>query len=65
VLQIAAAMKWLQNVVQATGLDPLKDIPTSDQARQLAGFSQGEVGTVARLHHEAIAGAIPPGNSPS
>ncbi len=62
-LQIAAAMKWLQKVVEATGLDSLKDIPTSDQARQLAGFTHAEVSTVARLHQEAI-GAAPPGNPP-
>jgi uncharacterized ferritin-like protein (DUF455 family) len=64
VLQIAAAMKWLQNLVEATGLDALKDIPTSDQARNLAGFTQAEVSTVARLHQAAIAGSTPPGNPP-
>ena len=58
VLQIAAAMKWLQKVVEATGLDALKDIPTSDQARQLAGFTQAEVSTVAHLHQAAIAGRL-------
>ena len=62
VLQIAAAMKWLQKVVEATGLDALKDIPTSDQARQLAGFTQAEVSTVAHLHQAAIAGSGPPDN---
>jgi uncharacterized ferritin-like protein (DUF455 family) len=62
VLQIAAAMKWLQNVVQATGLDALKDIPTSDQARQLAGFTHAEVSTVTQLHQAVIAGSGPPDN---
>jgi uncharacterized ferritin-like protein (DUF455 family) len=53
-LQIATAMAWLRKVVDATGLDSLKDIPTSDHTRQLAGFTQGEVGEVARLHQAAI-----------
>jgi hypothetical protein len=64
VLQIAAAMKWLQSLVAATGLDALKDIPTSDQARQLAGFTHAEVSTVSQLHQEAIAGVTTPGNPP-
>jgi uncharacterized ferritin-like protein (DUF455 family) len=54
VIQIAAAMAWLRKVVEATGLDSLKDIPTSDEARQLAGFTRTAVGEVARLHQEAI-----------
>jgi len=61
VLQIAAAMKWLERVVTATGLDDLKDIPTSDHARQLAGFTQGEVSEVARLHQATVSAANAPG----
>jgi uncharacterized ferritin-like protein (DUF455 family) len=54
VLKIAAAVAWLRKVVDATGLDSLKDIPTSDEARQLAGFTRAEVGEVARLHQAAV-----------
>ena len=60
VLQIASAMAWLRKVVEATGLDPLKDIPTSDEARQLAGFTRAEVGEVARLHQAAVTGPVAP-----
>ena len=60
VLQIAAAMKWLEKVVAATGLDDLKDIPTSDHARQLAGFTQGEVSEVTRLHQATVSAANAP-----
>jgi hypothetical protein len=42
-------MAWLQKVVNATGDDALKEIVTIGSARQLAGFSQGEVDEVARL----------------
>jgi uncharacterized ferritin-like protein (DUF455 family) len=59
VIQIAAAMAWLRKVVEATGLDSLKDIPTSDEARQLAGFTRTEVSEVDRLHQEAIRAAEP------
>src|SRR5262245_16303107 len=62
VLQIASAMAWLRKVVEATGLDPLKDIPTSDEARQLAGFTRVEVGEVARLHQAAVGASVPPGD---
>jgi uncharacterized ferritin-like protein (DUF455 family) len=54
VLQIATAMAWLRKIVEATGLDSLKDIPTSEHSRQLAGFSKSEVSEVGRLHREAI-----------
>jgi len=63
VLEIAAAMAWLRNVVAATELDDLKDIPTSDHARQLAGFSQDEVAEVVRMHQAAIAQSTAPGAS--
>lgn len=54
VLQVAAAMAWLKKVVQATGGDPLKDISTSDQTRQLAGFSHAEVTQVTRMEREVL-----------
>src|SRR5262245_17361429 len=63
VLEIAAAMAWLKKVVAATELDDLKDIPTSDHARQLAGFSQAEVAEVVRMHKTAIADASDPSRS--
>ncbi|MGH7789271.1 MAG: DUF455 family protein [Candidatus Binatia bacterium] len=49
VLQIAAAMAWLRKLVEATSDDPLKDISTNDETRQMAGFSPAEVGQVARM----------------
>lgn len=61
VLEIAAAMAWLRKVVEATGLDSLKDIPTSDENRQLAGFTQAEVSEVVRLHRAAIGASTLPG----
>src|SRR5262249_37748333 len=65
VLPRAAAMAWVRKGVEATGLDPLKDIPTSDEARQLAGFTGAEVGEVARLHQAAVGAPATPGNSPN
>jgi uncharacterized ferritin-like protein (DUF455 family) len=54
VLRVAAAMAWLQKVVNATGDDALKEIVTIGSARQLAGFSQGEVDEVARLQRTVL-----------
>jgi uncharacterized ferritin-like protein (DUF455 family) len=54
VLRVAAAMAWLQKVVNATGDDALKEIVTIGSARQLAGFSQGEVDEVARLERTVL-----------
>lgn len=54
VLQVASAMAWLKKVVEATGGDPLKEIATSEFARQLAGFSPAEVSEVARLERSAM-----------
>jgi uncharacterized ferritin-like protein (DUF455 family) len=59
VLEIAAAMAWLRKVVAATELDSLKDIPTSDETRQLAGFTNGEIGEVTRLHQALGLPAMP------
>jgi len=63
VLEIASAMAWLRKVIAATELDYLKDIPTSDHARQLAGFSEAEVAEVVRMHQTAIARATAAGRS--
>ena len=49
VLQIASAMVWLRRVVIATGGDPLKQIATDVESRQLAGFSNEDNAEVARL----------------
>jgi uncharacterized ferritin-like protein (DUF455 family) len=54
VMEVAAAVAWLRKVVDATGLDPLKNISTSDETRQMAGFSQAEVTQVARLERETL-----------
>jgi uncharacterized ferritin-like protein (DUF455 family) len=54
VLQIAAAMAWLRKVVDATELDALKEISTSDESRQLAGFTAAEVTQVAHLERAAL-----------
>ena len=62
VLEIAAAMAWLRKVVWATELDALKDIPTSDHTRQLAGFTEAEVTEVARLQQAAIGLSTAPGS---
>jgi uncharacterized ferritin-like protein (DUF455 family) len=51
VLQIAAAVAWLKRVVVATGGTRLHEIPTDSHARQLAGFSQAEIGEVVRQEH--------------
>src|SRR5215468_8490134 len=48
VMEIAAAVAWLRKVVEATGLDPLKNISTNDATRQMAGFSEAEVTQVTR-----------------
>jgi len=49
VLQIAAAVAWLKRVVDATGGESLHQIPTERNTRQLAGFSQKEIGEVERM----------------
>src|SRR5262249_11421328 len=49
VLQVAAAMAWLRQVVAATGGEALHQIATSVENRELAGFSKAEVAEVARL----------------
>jgi len=54
VLQIASAMAWLKKVVAATELDPLKDIPTSDHMRDMAGFSSAEISEVTRMERETL-----------
>lgn len=57
VLKIATAIAWLKRVVAATGGDGLHEIPTDHEARRLAGFSEGEIGEVARLA-QTVNGAI-------
>lgn len=54
VLRIASAMAWLKKVVAATELDPLKDIPTSDHMRDMAGFSSAEISEVTRMERETL-----------
>lgn len=49
VLQIASAMTWLRRVVVATGGDPLKQVATDIESRQLAGFSNDDIAAVVRL----------------
>jgi uncharacterized ferritin-like protein (DUF455 family) len=49
VLQIASAVAWLKQVVGATGGEPLHEIPTERGARELAGFSDAEIGEVERM----------------
>ena len=65
VMEVAAAVAWLRKVVEATGLDPLKNISTSDETRQLAGFSEAEVNQVTRLERETLgpSATIPSGPS--
>jgi uncharacterized ferritin-like protein (DUF455 family) len=46
VLQIAAAVAWLKQVVAATGGESLHEIPTEREARKLAGFSPAEIDEV-------------------
>lgn len=54
VLQVAAAMAWLRQVVEATSDDALKVISTDDETRRLAGFSPAEVTQVASLERAAL-----------
>jgi uncharacterized ferritin-like protein (DUF455 family) len=49
VLKVAFAVAWLKRIVAATGGDGLHEIPTDHEARKLAGFSDGEIGEVARI----------------
>jgi len=51
VLQIASAIAWLRRVVVATGGDPLKQVATDANSRQLAGFSNADIAEVERLEH--------------
>jgi uncharacterized ferritin-like protein (DUF455 family) len=54
VLQIAAAMTWLKRVVDATGGEPLHEVATAVEARELAGFSTAEIAEVTRLEQEVL-----------
>jgi uncharacterized ferritin-like protein (DUF455 family) len=56
VLQIAKAVAWLKRVVTATGGEPLHEIPTERDARELAGFSDAEIGEVERIEQSINAG---------
>jgi uncharacterized ferritin-like protein (DUF455 family) len=49
VLEVARAMSWLRRVVEATSDDPLHDVPTDTKARELAGFSAGDIAEVVRI----------------
>jgi uncharacterized ferritin-like protein (DUF455 family) len=49
VLQIAKAVAWLKRVVAATGGEGLHEIPTERGARELAGFSDAEIGEVEKM----------------
>jgi uncharacterized ferritin-like protein (DUF455 family) len=49
VLEVAAGVNWLRGVVVATGGDPLKEVATSAESRELAGFSRADVAEVSRL----------------
>jgi uncharacterized ferritin-like protein (DUF455 family) len=62
VLEVATAMAWLRKVVDATGGDALKDISTSDETRQMAGFSSGEISEVVRMERATLG---PPPSAPS
>jgi uncharacterized ferritin-like protein (DUF455 family) len=54
VLQVAAAMTWLRRVVAATGGEPLHEVATATDARELAGFSTAEIAEVSRLEQEVL-----------
>jgi uncharacterized ferritin-like protein (DUF455 family) len=56
VLQIAKAVAWLKRVVAATGGEALHEIPTERDARELAGFSDAEIGEVERIEQVINAG---------
>lgn len=56
VLQIASAVAWLKQVVGATGGEPLHEIPTERGARELAGFSDAEIGEVERMEQSINVG---------
>ena len=49
VMEVAAAMSWLRTVVSATQDDAIKLVATSVENRELAGFSNAEIGEVERM----------------
>jgi uncharacterized ferritin-like protein (DUF455 family) len=57
VLQVAAAMTWLRRIVQVTGGEPLHEVATAAEARELAGFSTAEIAEVTRLEQEVMGSA--------
>jgi uncharacterized ferritin-like protein (DUF455 family) len=57
VLQVAAAMTWLRRVVDATGGEPLHEVATATETRELAGFSTAEIAEVSRLEQEVLRSA--------
>jgi len=56
VLEIAKAVAWLKRVVAATGGEALHAIPTERGARELAGFSDAEIGEVERMEQAVNVG---------
>ena len=54
VLQIAAAMAWLRQVVAATGGETMHAIETSTASRTLAGFSTAEITEVKHLQQRVL-----------
>ena len=63
-LEVASAVNWLRKVVEATGGDRLKEIATSSQTRELAGFSRAEITEVDSMARVAL-GSPAPGPGPS
>jgi uncharacterized ferritin-like protein (DUF455 family) len=54
VLQVVAAMAWLQRVVAATGSEMLHPIATSAENREMAGFSTAEITQVQHLEQRVL-----------
>jgi hypothetical protein len=63
VLKIAQAVAWLKQVVAATGGAAMHRIPTEQEARRLAGFSEREIGEVVRME-QRLGGALAPEPEP-
>jgi len=53
-LEVASAVTWLRRVVEATGGDRLKEIATSSDTRELAGFSESEISQVDSMARAAL-----------
>jgi len=54
VLEVAQAMAWLRQVVEATGGESQHEIATNVHDRELAGFSSTEISEVERLAQSVV-----------